>query len=271
MLARGVIFSDLDGTFLDDAYTPVLAGADARREFARWHVVWVSSRTADEVYHLQQSLGHTGDAVGENGGVLILRDRAIAAALGAPEPFRDAWIVTRASPHAETLQLVRRAFASAGVTPQIVDDLTPDELARLSGYAKPDAERALRRRTTVLIRHDTDSRFTAALDNLSKAGASVAHGGRWISIVLGADKGSAVRAWLDAQREPFRIVAGIGNADNDESLLRAVGLPFVVRDAHHGYAASLAGIARARLLQRHGTQGWLEMLEQLDSLAGADT
>ena len=269
VLTRGVIFSDLDGTFLDGAYTPVLAGADAQRIFSRWHVVWVSSRTADELCHFQQSIAHTGDAIGENGGVLLLHDRVIASALGPVEPFHDAWLVRLAKSRAQTLQLVQNVFADVGAALHVIDDAS--DLASASGYSLPHAERALRRRKSVLLRPSADPRFAAALALLRAAGAFVAHGGRWISIVVGADKGAAARAWLAAQPEPFPIVAGIGNAGNDESLLREVDLPFVVRDAHHGHAPALASIVGVRLLQRQGTQGWLEMLELLDSLAGRDS
>jgi mannosyl-3-phosphoglycerate phosphatase len=271
---RPLIFSDLDGTFLDEAYSPVLTGAEASRVFARYVVVWVSSRTADELLEVQRRIGHGGDAIGENGGVLVSHDREFARALGSPEPLGDAWVVTLAAPRDETAALVRRAFDRAGAAARTLDGIGVGDLARRSGYALRDAERALQRRTSVLLvdADPAEPKTAAALGALRRQGASVAHGGRWISVVQGSDKGSAIRAWVAAWRERDRaapaLVAGIGDADNDEPLLRAVGLPFVVRRPHRGHAPTLAAIEGARLLEREGTTGWLEMLEYLDAVAG---
>ena len=48
-MTRGVILSDLDGTFLDGDEHPALS----REAFARlardWRVIWVTSRTAEEI------------------------------------------------------------------------------------------------------------------------------------------------------------------------------------------------------------------------------
>lgn len=268
-----LIFSDLDGTFLDETYRPALTGGEAAAVFARHAVVWVSSRTADELLEVQQRIGHHGDAIGENGGVLVSPDRGFAARFGLPEPLGEAWVVTLAAPREDTATRVKRAFDAAGGSARTLDDIGAAELARRSGYGIRDAERALRRRASVLL-VDADlaePATSAALAALRRQGAAVAHGGRWISVVQGADKGSTITAYVAASRAHGRdepaVVAGIGDADNDEPMLRAVGLPFVVRRPHRGHAPALARIEGARLLEREGTAGWLEMLAYLDAAA----
>jgi predicted mannosyl-3-phosphoglycerate phosphatase (HAD superfamily) len=234
----------------------------------------VSSRTADELLEVQRVVGHEGDAIGENGGVLVTPDRTFAAAFGEPEELNGAWVTRLAAPRETTAVRVRRAFEAAGGVLRTLEDLGPEELALRSGYALDDARRALSRRTSVLlVDADPASPSTRqALDALRRDGAAVAHGGRWISVVHGADKGTSARAYVAAwtartARKPA-AVAGIGDADNDEALLRAVGLPFVVRRVHRGHAPALSRIPGARLLEHEGTAGWLEMLEYLHAIAG---
>lgn len=274
--SRPLVFSDLDGTFLDSAYQPALDAPERADAFARHDVVWVSSRTADELLHLQQTLSHEGDAVGENGGVLVTRDTALASAAGpaSQEAPAGVFIVRLAAPVTETRSVVQRTFAARHAPLRTLDELSLDELAQRSAYTVDDAARAAKRRTSVmLVDADTrDPRVAAAIDDLRRAGMSASFGGRWISIVHGADKGSAVRSVIAARTQrdgrPPPVIAAIGDADNDEPMLRAVPLPFVVRRGEDGYAPALARIPGARLLQRDGTAGWAEMLSQLDALAG---
>jgi predicted mannosyl-3-phosphoglycerate phosphatase (HAD superfamily) len=267
----GLVFSDLDGTFLDEAYRPALDGAAFARVTRHWRVVWVSSRTAEELLHLQSVLGHGEDAIGENGGVCLCETAERARALGHATPLGDRWMVRLAEPVAGTRTLVRDEFARCGAPLRTVDEFSPRELALRSGYSTADAARALARETSVLIA-DADlgsASVREALDALRAAGCSVTHGGHWISVVRGSDKGAAALAWLSAAERShgsrFEIVAAIGNADNDESLLRAVPRAFVARAANGSYAPRLSAIPAATLLRAPGTAGWTEMIEILDA------
>jgi predicted mannosyl-3-phosphoglycerate phosphatase (HAD superfamily) len=270
----GVIFSDLDGTFLDERYRPAL-GADAlARAAARWRVVWVSSRTADELLHLQREWNQIEDAIGENGGVCLSRSPRVAAALGDVMPLEDAWVARLASPHDDTLARVRRAFRSVELEPQTLEDLDVAELARRSGYGLDDARRAQRRHASVLLAdlRAGDAAVDRALGVLRSEGCAIGVRGRWVSVVHGADKGSAALAWLDqmsrgASSRP-RIVAAIGDADNDESLLAVVQHPFVIRERSSGHVPQLASVPNAQSLHRVGTEGWIEMLDVLNDFAG---
>lgn len=269
--AAGIIFSDLDGTFLDASGAPALTPDDFARVLEHWRVVWVSSRTVDELLHFQRALGHEGDAIGEDGGVLVCREQAVALALGRAKPRGDAWVVERASPYQATLARVRRAFAEQGIDVTTMADLGSAELTKRVG-APEAAERALHRRASVLLANvdRDDLRARRALRALRAEGCAVANGGRWVSVVHGADKGTTARAWLkewSAQHPvPGATVVAIGNADNDESLLRAADWAFVVRAPGGTYAARLAGITNAQLLSGAGNAGWAEMYERLESL-----
>ena len=269
--AAGIIFSDLDGTFLDASGQPALTPGEFARVLEHWRVVWVSSRTVDELLHFQRALGHEGDAIGEDGGVLLCREQAVAAALGSEEAVGEAWVVERASPYQATLARVRRAFADQGIDATTMKDLGTAELTKRVGT--PDAaERALHRRASVLLANvdRDDLRARRALRALRADGCAVASGGRWVSVVHGADKGTTARAWLkewSAQHPDHgTTIVAIGNADNDESLLRAANRAFVVRAPGGTYAARLAGINNAQLLSCAGNAGWAEMYGRLDSL-----
>jgi predicted mannosyl-3-phosphoglycerate phosphatase (HAD superfamily) len=271
---RGVIFSDLDGTFLDDRYRPALDAAALARVAARWRVVWVSSRTAEELVQLQRTMGHTDDAIGENGGVCVSRTERTARALGDTTALDGMWVARVAAPREDVRALVIAAFAAEGRAAHTLDELSVEDLARRSGYAVADAERAHARRASVLL-VDTDAEeppVARALNALRANGCTVVHGGRWISVVRGADKGSTARRWLaqafGGEQGAPPLVAAIGNADNDEALLAFAAEPFIVRAPDGTYPPRLSALPRAHRLERIGTDGWSEMLDALSRMTG---
>jgi HAD superfamily hydrolase (TIGR01484 family) len=256
---RGILFSDVDGTFLDAHYTPVLRGAALHAALDGWRLVFVSSRTAAELYALHAAIGYREDAIGENGGVLLSYDASRAAAFGVPRPHQDAWIVELARPIADV-----RAHAAplvAAVEGLDVSMLSASAMAARSGYSVADAERALARHTSMLISVDTaDAERLAAA--LQPEGYTLVHGGRWVSILHGSDKGRAASQW---QRviAPDAVSVAVGDAANDAALLAVVDHPFVIADPVAGPAPTLLAIPRARPLTALGTLGWLELVATL--------
>jgi HAD superfamily hydrolase (TIGR01484 family) len=258
----GVLFSDVDGTFLDERYQPVLDGAALRTTVGAWRLVFVSSRTAAELHALHTRIGLRDDAIGENGGVLLSYDRDTAAALGEPIAHEDAWIVELARPIAEVRARVAPLLAAHGATE--VSACSAQEMAERSGYGVADAERALTRRTSVLITAGSPESLVA-LDSLRAEGYTIVHGGRWVSILHGSDKGRAVTQWQRVVA-PGAVTVGVGDAANDAAMLAVVDHPFVIRDPVAGPAPTLLAIPRARPLTALGTNGWLELVTTLPGL-----
>jgi mannosyl-3-phosphoglycerate phosphatase len=272
---RIVVFTDVDGTLLDHNYKVGVPKAILEQTFEMHSVVMVSSRTISELFALQEKLGLFGECIAENGGV-------VATYTPLPNVREDAWdwevggpgllaVQRLASPAGETIELVREAADLMKVPLTLLTDFTPEEIAERHGYDIADAERSLDRRVSVLI----DPSVTrspgapAFFDALKMAGCSVLFGGRWISVVRGADKGSAVRAYLAALRargEQVSYSVGIGNEMNDAALLSTVDRPFVIRNPESGHVRELAAIPKATLLSRIGCAGWQEMANTLPGI-----
>jgi mannosyl-3-phosphoglycerate phosphatase len=269
---RGIILSDVDGTFIDDAYRPAMDRTQFASVLERWRVIWVSSRTADELLHLQAALGHTDDAIAENGGVIVSRDAVVAHELGAPAAVDGAWIVRVAAPRGEITALVRRVFAAEGVAVRTFDDVDADQLARLSGYSRDDATRARKREASAVVINavSADAGTARAIAHLRGVGCDVTNGGRWISVVRGSNKGDAARAWLAAahtrRHGKAPVVVAIGDAENDAPLLAVAQHRFVIARDERGHHPALAAYPGARMLQQPGVAGWREMIDHLADL-----
>ncbi len=271
-----VIFTDVDGTLLNERYEVDISREVLDQTFDSCSVVMVSSRTLAELLHLQESLGLYGECIAENGGV-------IASYTPVPSVHADDWdweiggpgllaVQRLAAPIGETMELVKRAAAATDTSLELHSDLSAEELARRSGYTVKDAERSLDRQVSVLLDPSMARAPNAAqfFERLAADGCSVSFGGRWISVVRGSDKGKAVLAYLDGLRargENAAYSVGIGNESNDTSLLKVVDRAFVINNPNSGHVQALVDVPNATLLTRVGCAGWQEMADVALELA----
>jgi mannosyl-3-phosphoglycerate phosphatase len=259
---RGILFSDVDGTFLDGGYAPIVEGPRLQALLAGWRLVFVSSRTAAELYALHARIGLRDDAIGENGGVLLTYDADTAQQFGAADAHEEAWIVPLATPIAAVRAQVLPRLTALGAVE--VSAGSAAAMAARSGYGESDAQRALDRRTSVLVT-DLSPAAEPVLAQLRAEGFTVVHGGRWTSILQGSDKGRAITRWRE-HCAPSVPTVGVGDAENDAPLLAAVDHPFVISHPEFGPPATLLAIPGARALDAPGPLGWLDLVQTLPSL-----
>ena len=227
-MSRGLIFSDVDGTFLDEAGAvpfPVefLASVAAQRR-----VIFASSRTGAQVSRLQAQVGWPDWGIAEDGNVLV-------------SPAGEEELI--GVPRAEIIARLQRAGAWEGVR-----GLVPAT--------------AVERHASVLLPRTVaeDAAFSDFRSRSLSVDLRCSAGGRWATLTGNSDKGRAAGVLM--ARLGASEAAAIGNDANDEPLLRAASRSFVVRNAH-GHHPRLAAIPGATLLQSPGPLGWKEMIGAL--------
>lgn len=224
------IFSDVDGTFLGEGGAVSLGPYELARAREQHEIVFVSSRTATELRELQERLGLTGWAIAEDGSVLLHPDGTVEIlGLGKDE------ILRRLSAAGADSMLATLMAGAPQQSHRIASVLLP----RAAGEAAKWAD----------FRH-----LATSVD------LRCSIGGKWTTLTVGPDKGSAVT--MLCQRLGWLPDAGIGNDANDLSLLRAVHRGFVIRNPE-GHHPALAGVPGVRLLQQSSLAGWKEMLDAL--------
>ncbi|MCC6243457.1 MAG: HAD hydrolase family protein [Gemmatimonadaceae bacterium] len=284
-----VIVSDVDGTLLDchgQWFTaPVLLRQQLRtlsqRMLGELIVVLASSRTIDELIALQRSLGIRGPCIGEDGAVVAIDAPIDARALEyATRQRADRGIVhieeiTRGR---RTLTLLRLGAPTSAIRqqlrawPSMTADLAGASASRLESLGfrtRRHQQRALfARRGSVLLDpvQWRANQLVAGRVPLCDA-LDIVSGGRWLTATMGAGKGPAsefLRAYINGATSTPCHVVGIGDGANDESLLRAVDLPFGVPDATGRIHPVLREIPRLVALHVDRT-AWPVMLTQLSS------
>lgn len=260
-----LVFSDVDGTFLDDRYAPPLSRSTLRRAFANERVVFVSGRTLPELMHLQAQIGAKVDLIGENGAFIATHEPQLAHALEAMGSQRSDGagmrVASLAAPRAVARAKVRDVLRVSGSSAVVADELSARRFAELSGYDEDSARRALKRDYSLLL----DGLEYKVAERLRAAGLDTVFGGRWVTVIAGSNKGRAVRTYRQAAEHVFGPLGtvAVGDAANDETMLRSAERAFVIRQPQRGYDPFLLTIPGVRLLERHGPAGWQEMIDLL--------
>ncbi len=233
-----VLFSDLDGAFLDQrTYTPgPAAGWLKALTEAGVTVVFCSAKTRSEMSHLLRSLGLDTPFIVENGAAVV-EDSRVLATFGLP------YERVRAS--------LAEAAAETGVSVRSYGDMTPAEISELTGLSVEEAVRAKHREYSVtFIVEGSETRIRQALE---ARGLRMVRGALFYSAQGDHDKGTAVRYLVDVLR-PGRTYA-IGDFDNDLPMLEVVDRPMLVQRPDGDFADVVVGdLIR---LEGVGPAGWI--------------
>lgn len=243
---RAVLFTDLDGSFLDHAtYRPGPAAAALRDLRAQGvMVVFCSAKTRAEQAHLQASLGFQAPFIVENGAA-IADDGLTLAVFGLP--------------HETVAERLRAAADEAGVRVRGYHEMTTAEISELTGLTIEAAERARAREFSVTFLIEGAGGGEGPLERpMGELGLRLVRGARFLSAQGDHDKGVAVRHLTGLLREGggSPTIYGIGDYRNDLEMLAAVDVAMQVQQPDGSWAdIPVDGIIRVDGI---GPEGWAQ-------------
>lgn len=261
-----VVFTDLDGTLLDEqtySWSAARSGLEllAGRGIP---VVLVTSKTLAEVEPLRRGMQLDDPFIVENGAAVFLPpDSSWPEAADLPEVAGY-----RCRLFGRTYAEARRFMTSQGARLGVrgFGDMTIDEISARTALPAAAAGQAAERLFTEPCEVEPDR--LAELDALARRdGFKILEGGRFCHVVAAnQDKGVAVR-WLFAayqRRWPGRRIGtvGIGDSPNDLDFLSVVDAPVLVRRPDGTHLRS-AGLPRVLLAAGVGPAGWNLAIHQL--------
>lgn len=245
-----VLFTDLDGTFLDHhTYEPGPARPALQRLIAAGVTVFFcSAKTLAEQADLADRLGVDVGFIAENGGVLRLPSSEETSILG------------------ETYENIRgvltRVRDTLGIEVWGYGDCTPEEIAAVTGLDLDAAGLAGRRLCSETLVDVDEDELAVIRQSIESAGLLMQRGVRFWSIQGQHDKGTTIQIALGklGPRRP-RITYGIGDAENDRGMFQVVDRPMLVR-SHNGSWAPFH-LAEMQLLDGIGPEGWVLAAESI--------
>jgi mannosyl-3-phosphoglycerate phosphatase len=254
-----VVVTDLDGTLLDEqtyGWAAAAAALDALRRRGA-SLVLCSSKTRAEMEVVSRDLGFGSPLVVENGGALVVPSAHLPAPDGAREDG-DVWVLPLGRARAELVSALAEIASLTGTRVTGFAELSPTEVARLTGLRPEAAVLALAREYDEPFLLDDPGAAARVEAAARERGLIVTRGGRFFHLMGGTDKGRAVRRLLDlyAARGPAPAARGRGDAANDLPMLLAVDRAIVI-PRPRGEGAGLAdALPDAELAPAPGPRGW---------------
>lgn len=220
-----LIFTDLDGTLLDDQTYDFQPALPALRfiHSRKIPLILVSSKTRAEIEHYRKSLSLESPFIAENGGAIFF-----PATFPLPkdysyervDEYNAVFIGRPLKEFYEKIQKLKEQFQFKGFS-----EMPSKEIAALTGLTVEQAKLASKREfdEPVLLQNSLND-IELFCKKASHLGLDCVCGGRFIHLFLGGDKGRAVGIVLHIYRQlkgpVFSI--GLGDSPNDISMLRVV-------------------------------------------------
>jgi len=232
--ANIVVFSDLDGTLLDERYDfqkskPIID----QLLVLNVPIVFCSSKTEAEIEFYRKELGIRDPFISENGSAIFIPRGYFQfdySFTRQTEKYNIIELGTAYSVVREKLEKVKK-----GSVAKIVGfgDMTEEEIAEDSGLPLELAKLAKRRQYDEPFRI-VEGNENEVLDAITKEGLHAIKGGRYFHIMGKSDKGNAVAILKGLYAKGFgEIIAyGIGDSPNDLSMLENVDIPISVRETN---------------------------------------
>jgi len=249
---RILIFTDLDGTLLDDQTYDFKPALPALRliHSLKIPLILVSSKTRAEIESLRKRLSLDSLFIAENGGGIFF-----PATFKLPKdyPYKrvhgyNAIFIGR--PIEEVLEKTRRLkenFDFKGFS-----EMPPEEIASVTGLKLEQAILASMREfdEPILLTNPLDD-GEIFCKKASDLGLDCVHGGRFIHLFLGGNKGRAVEIVLNIYgqlKDPIFSIA-IGDSPNDISMLKMAEKAILMQDKDGTY---IEGLDHPDLLKAEG-------------------
>lgn len=269
--SRTIIYTDLDGAFLDERnYSffdslPALRAAQERGI----PVVFCSSKTRAEIEHIRKAAEVTDPFIVENGGAIYVPVGYFPFAIEGIVLSEGNEVIEIGDPYAKIIalfRLCRAEFPGLGVIG--FSDLTIKEIALECGLTLAEAQRAKDRKYSEPFRFSnaTLEDIRMFLRKIRQTGLRFSAGGRYYHLQGKFDKGLSVKILNEMFYRAYGPITtvGIGDSPNDLPMLSSVDLPIVVKrpSGNHdpGLTAQFSGM---RLTERIGPSGWADAVIQL--------
>jgi len=262
-MKKTVIFTDLDGTLLDEASYSHAKALSALSVIAAsgTPLILCSSKTRAELEEYRARLDNAHPFVAENGGGIFIPRGYFSTPVEAEEA-NGYQLILLGTPYAEIRHHFVRLREQLHVKVRGFADMMVAEVAALTGLSEGEAALSKQRDfdEPFIFEGEPDENFLHAIETAGLRWTQ----GRIFHIMGNHDKGRAVSILVSLYKKQFGGVASIalGDSLNDLPMLLAVDRPVLVRhkDGSFDTRISIPDLLKTQL---PGAAGWNEAMLQL--------
>jgi mannosyl-3-phosphoglycerate phosphatase len=247
-----VVFTDLDGTLLDEKYDyqnikliiSQLLALDVS-------IVFCSSKTRAEIEFYREEIGITDPFIAENGAAIFIPKDCFPLNYTYTKMTDSYCIIELGAPYSFIRKKLAKVRMQTAANIVGFGDMTPEEIAKDTGLTLNLAKLAKKRKYDEPFKIVKGNEMEV-LNAIKKEDLSYTKGNRYFHLLGKSDKGKATTILRDLYSQKFGRIAtfGIGDSQNDLTMLKVVDTPFLIRKT----ARKKANIAWRKILELVTTQ-----------------
>ncbi len=254
-----IIFTDLDGTLLDNRYSfeKALPALKLLKE-RDIPLVICSSKTRKEIEYYRRKLDNHHPFISENGGgIFIPKDYFDFQISEFKIEENEEYLIIRLGAEYSDLRRVVMDLRKDGFDIKGFGDMTVEEIVALADMSIDEAKMAKERDfDEPFIFKGDDLELKRLFESINAKGLNYTQG-RFFHILGNSDKGKAVSILIDLYRRKFGDITTIatGDSPNDIPMLEKVDYPIIVQKPDGSYDQQ---IKMPNLIKARGTgpDGW---------------
>lgn len=258
-----IIFTDLDGTFLNHDDYSFDASEEARKKIFHQEIplIFTTSKTKIEVELLQQKVGIDFPFITENGAAIFIPKKNTQITISALEEFDEHYYILQLGVSYKTVlafyNTYKTEFGMFGFS-----DMTVEEAAKHTGLPIENAQLSKQRDFTEPFILEDETKL-ASLEKLAKAHQlKITKGGRFYHLIgENQDKGKAVAKCISLYEKSTNLKftsIGLGDGDNDIPLLENVDIPIAIKNHQGNHLKTTSKNLEKSSFK--GAKGWNEMI-----------
>jgi mannosyl-3-phosphoglycerate phosphatase len=258
-LKKPVIFTDLDGTLLDDTYSfeRALPALGLLRE-KNVPLIFCSSKTRREIEHYRKKLINSHPFISENGGgIFIPKGYFKLRITNYKLQTEKEYVLIKLGAQYSQLRKALKELRSEGFRVRGFGDMTVKEISEATKLSAAEAEMAKERDFDEPFFFDGEDHILPRLFDAIKARGFHQTRGKFFHILGDSDKGKAVMILTDLYRREYGDIEtiGIGDSPNDIPMLEKVDIPVLVQKPDGSYDPHI-NIRNLLKAAGPGPEGW---------------
>jgi len=227
---RTLVFSDLDGTLLDENYSlEVASRVIAQLNALNVPIVLCSSKTRSEIEYFRNKMGINDPFISENGAAIFIPTGYFELKQYWTKQTNQYDIVELGISYSSIRQKFERIRKTCANEIVGFGDMTAEEIAEDTGLSIDLAVLAKKREYTEPFRYNKSCK-AEFFDAIKKEGLRFTIGGKYYHLMGDHNKGKAVLLLKELFSKKFiqMKTVGVGNQFNDVEMLEAVDTPFFI-------------------------------------------
>ncbi len=228
-MEKKVIFTDLDGTLLDDKYSFKKAepGIEITKHF-NIPLIFVSSKTRAEIEVYRKKTKNNHPFISENGGAIFIPQNYFAEENKnkLKKKYKIIELGTKYSKLVQTLKKIKKKIPLRGFS-----QMSAKELSKNSGLNLKQAKLAKKREYDEAFELENKKDEKQLFQLIKKHKLKYTKGGRYYHILGNNNKGKAVKILSEFYKNKYGKIETIalGDSDNDKPMLKKVKKPFLIK------------------------------------------